>query len=195
MKRAGIIIFIIGVLILGSQLFLTMNDKTHGSYPGLGGSFILDGVKGKVKLEDFKGRVLVIYLGFTHCPDICPTALDTLGQAFDQLDKRVREKVQAIFISVDHKRDTAKIADEYIKFYIKDGLGLAGSQKEIDELVKRYGAYYQMVKDENSAMDFSIDHTSRFYIIGKKGKLQALASDIDGIEKINEEITRVTHGL
>ncbi|UTW04468.1 SCO family protein [Amphritea atlantica] len=137
----------------------------------LGGNFTLQGVNGDVSLHDFKGKVVVIYIGYTHCPDVCPTSLAVISQAMKNLDANQREQIQPIFISVDPDRDTPEQLAEYSAFFHPSFIGVTGSREVIDQVVSQYGAFYRIVEMKDSAMGYAVDHSSRIYLINKQGEL------------------------
>lgn len=173
------VLFFVGVLIGVQKLFLKTGTQR-------GGDFELDGVSGKVKLSDFRGKNVLFYLGFTRCPDVCPTSLSVLSNVFEGLPDKVKSETQMIFISLDHKRDTPQVAQEYVEFYVPSAIGLAGSKESIDDIAKRYGAYYRFVDTPESSFKFSIDHTSKFYLIGREGKLLEVIRDNEGVDIIQK---------
>lgn len=194
MKKAILFVSITIALVVLGNIYVNYKQQGIGSissYGNLGGDFTLQGADGQISLKNLKGQVVVLYMGFTHCPDICPTSLTTMAKAFESLPTDVGALVLPVFISVDYKRDTPATVDSYIKYYIPGGVGLTGTKVEIDKVVKQYGAYYQFVESKDSAMEFTVDHTSRFYIIDANGNLQETVMDAQGAEVLAEMITKV----
>ncbi|WP_418184756.1 SCO family protein [Aliarcobacter vitoriensis] len=138
--------------------------------------FTLDTADGKISKDDLKGKVLAIYFGYTFCPDVCPTSLSSLSQALNSFDSKQVDNFVGLFISVDPKRDTLSNLKEYAKYFHKSFIGASSSKENIDDIVKRYDSYYEMVTLENSAIEYSVAHTSYIYIFDKDGKF---------VEKIN----------
>ncbi len=136
-----------------------------------GGDFSLIGKNGWVNLSDFQGKVVAIYFGYTQCPDVCPTNLSLLSSAIAQLSPKEKEQFQSIFISVDPGRDTLDKLEEYVKYFDEAMIGLSAAPDDLDPVVAQYGAYYEKVPYSNSALMYSVDHTSETYIVGKDGKL------------------------
>lgn len=191
MKKTILFIAITISLVFLGNLYVNYRQNIMTTYGDLGGNFTLQGVDGTISLENLKGQVVVMYMGFTHCPDICPTSLTTMAKALEGLPTDVGAQVLPIFISVDHKRDKPADVDSYIKYYIPGGVGLTGNKEEIDKVVKQYGAYYKFVDTKDSAMEFTVDHTSRFYIIDAQGLLKETVMDAQGAEVLAETITKV----
>ncbi|MBY4677677.1 SCO family protein [Marinobacterium arenosum] len=139
----------------------------------LGGDFTLQGLNGPVSLADFRGKVVVMYIGYASCPDVCPTSLGILSTAMMKLNEAEQAQIQPLFISVDPQRDTPERLDEYARYFHPRMLGISGSRQQIDQVVKQYGSYYRIVQLEDSALDYAVDHTSRLYLIDRQGKLSS----------------------
>lgn len=132
-------------------------------------NFELFSQDGPVNLESFKDKVLVIYFGYMYCPDVCPTSLGMLSQAFHELNKEELTQVKGLFISVDPQRDNLKDLKEYSEYFHPNFMGATGAKAQIDEIVKNYGAFYKKVYLPDSKMDYSVSHTSYLYVINKEG--------------------------
>ena len=191
MKKILLLISITIALIFLGNVYVGYKQQTINKYGSLGGDFTLQGADGEISLRNLKGQVVVLYMGFTHCPDICPTSLTTLAKALENLPTDVSAITLPVFISVDYKRDKPDAVDQYIKYYVPGGVGLTGSKEEIDKVTKQYGAYYKFVETQGSAMEFTVDHTSRFYIIDADGILQETVMDAQGFEFLAKEIVKV----
>jgi protein SCO1/2 len=138
-----------------------------------GGDFTLQSLSGPVSLKDFRGKVVLVYFGYTMCPDICPTNLSMMSNAFSQMESQDLDKVQGIFISVDPKRDTMERLDEYTHYFHQSIMGISGSAETIKKVADRYGAAYQIVIQEDSATNYVVDHSSETYVINPQGQLVA----------------------
>jgi protein SCO1/2 len=137
-----------------------------------GGPFSLtDGFGRTVSDKDFLGKYLLVYFGYTFCPDVCPTALGQLSGVLGNLDAGQLEKVEVIFISVDPKRDFGERLAAYGPAFHPKITGLTGKQEEIDRVAAAFGAKYKIAGDPASD-DYAIDHTSIIYVIGPDGKFQ-----------------------
>lgn len=135
-----------------------------------GGDFTLQSPKGPVSLEDLRGKVVLLYFGYTWCPDICPTNLTLMSAALSRLAPEELDKVQGIFISVDPERDTMERLETYTQYFHDTIIGMTGSEEEVAEVAKLYGAAYRKV-DQDSATNYVVDHTSETYVIDGQGKL------------------------
>jgi len=155
---------------------------------GMGGDFTLQSVSGPTSLSEFKGKVSVLYIGYTHCPDVCPTSLAVMSQALEELSPEELEQVQPLFVSVDPERDTPERLAEYGNFFHPKIIGMTGKKAEVDRMVDRYGAFYQKVEMKDSAMGYSVDHSSRIYLINKKGQLSQTLTHATMPEEVAAEI-------
>ncbi len=137
-----------------------------------GGDFTLQSAAGPLSLSDYRGKVVLLYFGYTSCPDICPTSLTLMRIALSQLSADELARVEGIFISVDPERDTPERLAQYSSHFHANIKGVTGSKAEIDEVARRYGAIFQRVEGD-SAMGYTVDHSSVTYVIDQQGKLSA----------------------
>lgn len=165
----------LAAIALGIGLSYYFNSPQPGQAPpSLGGDFTLTTADGKASLNDFKGKVVPIYFGYTHCPDVCPTALYNLAAALEKLSVDERAQIQALFITLDPERDDAKKVGEYAKHFHPQVLGMTGSLEEINQVTAQYLVIHKKVPMPGSAMEYAIDHSSRLYIVGKDGELESM---------------------
>ena len=144
-----------------------MDDLMYGR-GRVGGPFTLTDQTGKQRSDtDFRGKLMIVYFGYTYCPDVCPTDLMAITQALDALGPAA-EGVQPVFITIDPERDTKLLAD-YISAFHRSLVGLTGSPDEIRKVANSYKAFYVKVQDERSR-DYSIDHAGVIYLIGRNGE-------------------------
>lgn len=135
----------------------------------VGGPFsLIDHTGRRVSEKDFAGRYMLVYFGFTYCPDICPTELQIIGAALSQLGVKAQEVVP-VFITVDPERDTIEQMASYISNFHPSLVGLTGTAQEIAAVARAYRVYYAKSKDENSSSDYTMDHTSIIYLMDKEG--------------------------
>ena len=137
-----------------------------------GGDFTLQSVGGPVSLKDFRGQVVLLYFGYTKCPDVCPTSLSFLAQALNELAEDELKQVQGIFVSVDPKRDTPETLKEYVEYFHPRLLGVTGSAEEVAAVAALYGAQYYEVELEGSAFGYSVNHSAVTYLITPDGALR-----------------------
>jgi protein SCO1/2 len=148
----------------------TDSSSVLAGVPQIGGPFSLLNHKGEpVTDEDFKGKFLLIFFGFTNCPDVCPTEMQTFSVAMQELGEDA-EEVVPVFITVDPGRDTPEIMAEYVAAFHPSIVGLTGSEEAISDVKKKYRVYSQ--KQDNDDPDYYlVDHTSFTYLMGREGDL------------------------
>ncbi|HIP52797.1 MAG TPA: SCO family protein [Chromatiales bacterium] len=139
-----------------------------------GGDFTLQSADGPVSTRDLRGRVIMLYFGYTKCPDVCPTSLSFMTQALNELSDEELEKITSIFVSVDPKRDTVEALAEYVDYFHENFVGVTGSEEEIAHVAKLYGAKYYDVELEGSAFGYSVNHSAATYLIDQQGELRFL---------------------
>ncbi|WP_050630372.1 SCO family protein [Bradyrhizobium viridifuturi] len=133
----------------------------------VGGPFALTDQAGHERTDrDFRGRLMLVYFGFTYCPDVCPTDLQAIGLALDKLG-RDGDQVQPIFITVDPARDTAAHLAEYVSMFHPRLIGLTGSDDAIRKVADAYKVYYARVPQD--AGDYTVDHTAYIYLMDRDG--------------------------
>jgi cytochrome oxidase Cu insertion factor (SCO1/SenC/PrrC family) len=144
-----------------------MDDLMYGR-GSIGGPFTLTDQAGKQRSDsEFRGKLMIVYFGYTFCPDVCPADLMAITQALDALGPAA-EGVQPIFITIDPERDTKVLAD-YVSAFHHSLVGLTGSPEEIRKVANSYKAFYAKVPDDRSG-DYSIDHTGVIYLMGRNGE-------------------------
>ena len=137
----------------------------------VGGPFTLTDQNGRTGTEaDFKGKPFLVFFGFTHCPDVCPTALFDMSEIFRRLGPDA-EKVSALFISVDPERDTPEKLKDYLQSFHARISALTGSQSDIDAVIKAYKAYAKRVPLEGDA--YTMDHSAIVYLMDRNGRFVA----------------------
>lgn len=168
--------FIIGALAGAGVLLVNAPsaDRVESSGTALiGGPFSLVGEDGKTVTDrDFRGRNMLVFFGFTHCPDICPAELQVIAQALDRLGDKA-PKIVPIFITLDPERDTPKAMADYVKSFGPNFVGLTGSPEAIAAAAKAYRVAYTKVENRASADDYSVDHSALVYLMDTQGKYLA----------------------
>jgi protein SCO1/2 len=143
----------------------------------IGGPFDLVDQNGKgVSDKDLRGSWLLIYFGYTHCPDACPTALNNIALTFRQLGARRRAPIRAVFISIDPARDTPQVMKDYAAAFDAPILALTGTAAQVAQAAKAYRVYYAQRAEPGG--NYSLDHSSVIYVIDPQGRFAAsLAGD------------------
>ena len=145
----------------------------QASGPGVGGGFHLADQSGRAVDETvLKHKWTAVFFGYTFCPDVCPTTLQTLGAASEQLGARARD-FQVVFITVDPDRDTPPVLKAYLSSaaFPRATIGLTGSSDQIAAVTKAYGVYYQK---EGSGAGYAVDHSSAIYLMNPDGKFDSV---------------------
>ncbi len=139
----------------------------------IGGPFELVDHNGNTVTEaDFAGRPMLIYFGFTYCPDVCPMSLQIMRAALDQLEPDARAEFQPILISVDPERDTPEVLAQYVTFEVfPEGLtGLTGTPEQVRRAADAYRVYYRRTEQDSSMADYLVDHLSVIYFMDRQGR-------------------------
>jgi cytochrome oxidase Cu insertion factor (SCO1/SenC/PrrC family) len=135
----------------------------------VGGPFELTDQTGQLRTErDFRGKLMLVYFGFTFCPDICPTDLQAIGLALDRLGSD-GDKVQPLFVTVDPERDTPQHLAEYVSMFHPRLIGLTGSTEAIRKAAAAYKVYYAKVSLGKAIDDYTVDHTAFIYLMDRDG--------------------------
>jgi cytochrome oxidase Cu insertion factor (SCO1/SenC/PrrC family) len=151
---------------------LLLVNATWANTEELGGDFRLtDHNKQTFELNQLQGKVVLLFFGYTYCPDICPMELARLAAVLNELDDRAG-RVQGIFISLDPVRDTPEILHNYVRYYNQGLIGLTGSEEEVARVARQYRVSYQ--RHDRSDGRYSIDHSTNLYLIDSQGRLNAV---------------------
>jgi protein SCO1 len=161
------------VLFFGAILFITgrVSSPIGQAVAAVGGPFQLEDDSGKpFNSQELKGRPFLVFFGFTHCPDICPTTLFDISQVLRKLGPDA-DRAGALFITVDPQRDTPAVMKDYLSNFDPHLIGLTGSQAQIDAAIKAYRVYAKKVPLDNG--DYTMDHTAVVYLMDKDGHFVA----------------------
>lgn len=140
-----------------------------------GKDFKLTDHTGKVRtLADFKGKVVVMFFGYTHCPDVCPTTMSDMAQALNILGKDA-SKVQVLFVTVDPERDTQELLAKYVPAFNPGFLGLYGDEAATAKVAKDFRVFYQKHQGKGS-QGYDVDHTAGTYVFDQSGQLRLFMS-------------------
>jgi protein SCO1/2 len=161
--------FVVGavVIVAGALALLPQAPTTVSGQVAIGGPFELVDQDGqKVTQESFVGEPTLVFFGFTHCPDICPTTLFEMSQLFEALGPDAR-KVTGLFITVDPERDTPEAMKSYLGSFHPSIQALTGTPEQVAAVIKAYRAYAKKVPTQDG--DYTMDHTAIVYLMGKDG--------------------------
>ncbi|MDQ0511659.1 SCO family protein [Ancylobacter amanitiformis] len=166
-------VFVIGAvaMVAGALALLPRGAAPVASASGVGGPFQLVDQDGRaVTQADFAGEPFLVFFGFTHCPDVCPTALYDLSQLFEALGPDA-DKVRGLFVTVDPERDTPDVMKSYLGSFDARIRGLSGSPEQVAAIIRAYRVYAKKVPTSDG--DYTMDHTAIVYLMGKDGSFIA----------------------
>lgn len=139
----------------------------------VGGPFSLVDHTGKqVTEQDFRGKLMLMFFGFTNCPDVCPSELQVMTAALDQLGAKAADVVP-VFVTVDPERDTVEQMAQYVANFSPRLVGLTGTPAQIAAAAKAWRVYYAKVNDESSTAGYTMDHSAIVYLMGRNGEYLA----------------------
>lgn len=142
----------------------------HFGSNNIGGKFTLTDTENKTFTEEnLKGKISLIYFGFTFCPDICPTSLQTISVALEKLSSNELENVQVIFVTIDPNRDNITQLKSYLSNFHPNIIGLTGSEDQITKIADSYKVYYSKVEPDSDSDLYQMDHSSIIYMMNKNG--------------------------
>jgi protein SCO1 len=177
-RFAVIAIVLAAVLVVaaGALLALAVRETPRGAAGtalanAIGGPFHLTDQNGKaVSDADLKGKWQLVFFGYTHCPDTCPTALNEIALALDQLGVK-RDEVEIVFITVDPERDTPEVMKSYVQSFDAPIIALTGSADAVAQAAKAYRVYY--AKHPRGDGDYDMDHSAVIYVMNPEGRFTA----------------------
>ncbi len=158
-------------------LSLTDSDNVPSDADKVGGNFTLQSSSGPVSLSQFNGQAVLLFFGYTHCPDVCPTTMNNVAEAMSLLSQQEQRKVQPLFITVDPARDSVSHLAEYLSFFHPKIIGLSGTVDAVRRVAADYSV--EFFKDSTTEGDESylINHTSYLFLISPQGEVVDLMSD------------------
>ena len=168
---------LVAALLLASALSTAACGRTRTpdlSVIPLGGDFTLTDHDGHpFELRSLRGKVVLIFFGYTFCPDACPTTLSKLGSVYRRLGADA-ERVKTLYISVDPERDTPAALKADMASFSVNALGLTGAKADIDKVVAQYGAAYEIVQTPESAAKYTVSHTTTLYALDVAGRMRMI---------------------
>jgi protein SCO1/2 len=160
--------FAVGLVGLTGLVYGVMPGRANLGSPAIGGSFAMIGQDGRVVTNaDLAGRPYLVFFGYTHCPDFCPTALFDISAVFKELGPN--KKVAALFVTIDPERDTPDVLKTYLENFDSRIIGLTGDTQKIETITKAFRVYGKKMPGEKSG-DYTVDHTGVVYLMDKRGK-------------------------
>lgn len=199
--RFGLFLLVAFALGLSVHLALQHVQQPLGSQSAegsgaalIGGPFALVNHEGKtVTPQDFAGKHMLVFFGFTHCPDVCPAKLNNISIALDRLGPLAGE-VTPIFITVDPERDTPERMAQYVSNFSARIVGLTGTPEEVRRAAQAYRVYFAKVEMPESASGYLMDHSAFTYLMDENGQYVTHFAYGDSIEKMTERLRRELGG-
>lgn len=138
----------------------------------VGGPFsLVDHTGRRVTEKDFLGRYMLVFFGFTYCPDVCPTELQVMSAALDELGPE-GDNIQPVFVSIDPERDTPEVLKQYVENFHPRLVGLTGTPEEIAAIAHAYRVYYKKVESSGASGDYEMDHSTTIYLMDREGRFR-----------------------
>jgi cytochrome oxidase Cu insertion factor (SCO1/SenC/PrrC family) len=167
------VIVLVTAAVLGVRYLIPAAPDTaqeQGEVP-IGGPFTLTDQTGNAVTDrDYRGRFMLVYFGYTFCPDMCPLGLQTIAQALDELPPELQERIAPLFITVDPTRDTVAVMKDYVGQFHPRLIGLTGSEAEIAEAVRAYRVYASKAATTAADGSYLVDHSTFTYLLDRDGK-------------------------
>ena len=187
----------LGASLIGGALLAGCKDKppsfksTDITGADYGKSLTLtDASTGKpVSLEDFHGKLVMLFFGFTHCPDVCPTTLLKAAQVRKQLGAE-GERMQVLFVTVDPERDTPEVLSQYVPAFDPSFIGLRGDPAETGKAAREFKVFYQKVPNRDGT-SYNVDHTAASYILDTEGRLRLFVRHTQPVEEIVADLQQL----
>lgn len=175
--------------LVGAALLVAGCGKSEPAFQNLdltgnkqfGSDFALPDTSGKVRtVADYQGKAVVLFFGYTHCPDVCPTTMAELSQAMQQLGADAK-RVQVLFVTVDPERDTPQVLAQYVQAFSPSFVGLRPNDAQLAKVAKDFRVYYAKVPGKTEG-SYTMDHTAASYVFDPSGKLRLFARDGQGAQ-------------
>ncbi|MCR9255666.1 MAG: SCO family protein [Alphaproteobacteria bacterium] len=177
----------VGGIIAGQVIYREVAGD--GSTVPIGGDFTLVNQNGEtVRDGDYRGKNMLVFFGYTHCPDFCPFSLDTIGGALDKMAPEKVNDLEVLFITVDPERDTVDVMKDYVGFFHPKIQGLTGSTEQVKAAARAYRIYYQKVEREEGP--YLMDHSTYIYLMDENGHYVTHVTEDMGAEAIAERLSK-----
>ncbi|MGE0462034.1 MAG: SCO family protein [Vicinamibacterales bacterium] len=154
----------------------------------LGGDFtLIDQDARPFTLSSLKGKVVLIFFGYTMCPDACPTTLSKLSSAYSRLTPDERARVKAVYISIDPERDTPAVMKEHLTYFGVDAIGLSGTPEDTAKVARQFGAHFEKTSDKTAA-GYLMSHTVSVFGLDANGQTRVLIDYEASVDTVVKEI-------
>jgi protein SCO1/2 len=183
-------VLLIGLVACSQQNSATKFHATDITGADFGTDFQLTDHNGKSRtLADFRGKAVVMFFGYTYCPDVCPTTMSDMAQALNLLGKDA-DKVQVLFVTIDPARDTQALLAKYVPAFNPGFLGLYGDETATVKVAKDFRIFYQK-RQEKNGQGYSVDHTAGTYVFDQSGKLRLFMKYGQGAQSIAHDLNEL----
>lgn len=154
----------------GYWLWWALDGGPERGRPSVGGPFeLIDGDGRRVTERDFEGRHMLVYFGYTFCPDVCPTTLFNASAALDEIGPALASKVRLVFVSIDPERDTPEVVKEYAAHFHPGTAGLTGTPEQVAAAARAWRIYYRKAAPDEDG-DYLVDHSSILFLMDGDGR-------------------------
>jgi len=168
-------------------------NNTDITGANFGKELALTGHDGKPRtLADFRGKVVVVFFGYTQCPDVCPTTLSEMAEVMKALGAR-SDKVQVLFVSVDPERDTQALLAQYVPAFDARFLGLYGDAEATTKAAREFKVFFQKVPGKTPS-SYTVDHTAGSYVFDPQGRIRLFVKHAQGVEPLASDLRRLIDG-
>ncbi|MDQ6950811.1 MAG: SCO family protein [Mariprofundales bacterium] len=179
---------ILGLVVVAANTFwCQIQPQTPAYVQKIGADFTLRSTNGPLALHDFRGQVVLLYFGYTHCPDACPTALGTISGAIRELPLTMRSRVAGLFVSLDPERDTPAICDAYAHFFHPAIHGVTGTPTQLAKIARSWRVNYA-IPSHAPGSNYALSHSTFIYLVDTHGKVRALFGDHSTRQEISREL-------
>ena len=192
---AGAALGLVAAFLLLPQMRERMSSLPAATVSGkalIGGPFsLVDGSGKRVTEQDYRGRYMLVFFGFTSCPDVCPAGLQLISAALEKIGKKA-DRIAPIFITLDPERDTPEKVASYVKNFNQRIVGLSGSPDDIAKVAKAYRVYYQKVPTEGGTPgNYSLDHSSIIYLMDPNGEYVTHFTPTTTVDQLSARLDKI----
>ena len=165
-----------GRLTLARSADVSAGISDDGRLDGRGGDFTLRSPNGPLSLSDLRGKVVLVFFGYTSCPDVCPLSLAKISACLSAMKPEEAEKVRGLFITLEPQRDTVQVLEKYTGYFHPKIIGLTDRSENIDVVAKKYGVRYERKTTSGAGLGYSISHPTDILIVDPDGTLVGTAA-------------------
>ena len=174
-SRCGLSFLIAFSILVNSQIFPSLNahQKANSGAKNIpGGDFTLRSAEGPLSLKDLRGKVVILFFGYTSCADVCPISLATIAYTFSKLTHVELKRIRSLFISLDPERDTPARLKKFTGYFHPNIIGVTGTMEELVRVANIYGVKFEKKETPDSALGYLIYHSAKIFVIGTNGELR-----------------------